>query len=158
MFDEIEKKISKITIKKRPIAISVDYRPMYIITLILLILKLSSNKNQATLFKIHFLIWNLKNEKNMNEFILDIGNTQVINVLNWSIEPTVIRAIRYMLSDKLIIKKLDKYILDQNGNNFIDIILLDDSILEREKLFLKALGKQTITDKKLEEQLRNIGI
>ncbi len=87
ILDEADKDIYKITLIKRPISISTDYRPMYKISLILLVLRLNCINSKGSLFKIHFIMWFIKNDKNMSSFYKNIDSKNIINVTNWSIEP-----------------------------------------------------------------------
>jgi hypothetical protein len=158
LYEEIEKNPKKITLTKRPIPLSVDYRPMYKITMILLVLKLNCTKSKSTLFKIHFLVWFIKSKEHMLLLYKHIDSKNIINVTNWSIEPSVIRAIRIMIAENLISKDNDKYILSDIGESFINKILDDKDIFKQEKDFLKSIGKQMITDAKIEKMLKEIRV
>lgn len=158
ILEEADKNINKITLIKRPISISTDYRPMYKISLILLVLRLNCIKLKASLFKIHFIIWFIKNDKNMSSFYKNIDSKNIINVTNWSIEPSIIRALRYALAEELITQDTGKYVLSNKGMKFIDRVLEDNMLFQKEKAFLKALGKRKITDDKIEELLKEIKV
>jgi len=158
ILQEADKNINKLTLVKRPISISTDYRLMYKISLILLVLKLNCIKSKSSLFRIHFIMWFIKNEQNMNNFYKNIDSQNIINVTNWSIEPSIIRAVRYALAEELILRDTEKYILADKGIQFVDKIMKDDNLFQKEKSFLQALGKRTVTDEKIEELLKNIKV
>ena len=141
--------IQKISFAKKPIPLPADYRPLYKIAQIVLILKLVCRSDSAKLLKLHLFSWALKNDKNkeeLREFITSNYNTE-FSV--WGIEPTLNRALQIAVAEKICSYSNGKYTLEEKGNELYELIIKDDEILTLEKDFLGQIGKNKITDNRL---------
>lgn len=65
---QFEINFDKITFKRKPIPIPVDYRPTYKISIIILVLKFCCNSETSSLLKLHLFSWVVKSESNMDQF------------------------------------------------------------------------------------------
>ncbi len=67
----------------------------------------------------------------------------------WSIEPALNRALQYSVADGLCdLTSTSKYKLTKKGNDFCDTII-ESKAFEEEIAFLKFVGKNKITDNRL---------
>ena len=88
--------------------LNADYRPMYKIGLIIIILQKVTIGNKSSLNKLHFFIWALKSTKNM-EFIksvIESGNTS--EIITWGVEPALNKALNFGVYEELFVLKDDK--------------------------------------------------
>lgn len=141
--------MKKISFSKRPIPLPVDYRPLYKLAQIVLILKLVCRNDSSKLLKLHLFSWALKNEKNMNELRRFIISNYSSEFSVWGIEPTLNRALDFALAESICIYEKGKYTLTEKGENFYELIKDDIEILKEEKEYLIQIGKNKITDNRL---------
>jgi len=135
---------------KKTIPIPADYRPLYKIGHILLSLHICSRGGKASLMKLHFLSWAIKSRRNI-EIVRGWVKDNFNNDFHiWGIEPTVNRALMLATADQLISIDNAHYKIAPKGNQYMKLILKDESIYIEEKKFLEELGKSTITEAKIE--------
>lgn len=147
--DEQSLNIDKITFQQKPIPIPVDYRPTYKISIIILTLKLCSSSETASLLKLHLFSWSLKSVLNRNKLKTFILSNYKDDFQVWNIEPALNRALQYSVADKLCeVTSTSKYKLTEKGNKFYNKILETD-VFQEEITFLKFVGKNKITDSRL---------
>jgi hypothetical protein len=143
--------IKKLSFTKRPIPIPADYRPMYKIALIVLVLKLCSRANKASLLKLHLFSWALTSKK--HSFLLKayIDNNFRGEFSVWGIEPALNRALQLATAEKICeLSDGKNYVLTPDkGTQFFNMIMADKELLVDEKAFLNAIGKNTITDSRI---------
>lgn len=143
--------INHISFVKRDIPIPADYRPMYKIGHLVLILNMACWSNKATLMKLHFLSWAIKSAKNMklvDSWILnDFKNDYHI----WGMEPTVNRAITYMVAEGIAEQIDGEYSITEKGVLLFKKMKKDKEIFTLEKIFLAKLGKTTISEKTIKQ-------
>lgn len=141
--------IEKITFQQKPIPIPVDYRPTYKISIIILTLKLCSSSETASLLKLHLFSWSLKSDLNRNKLKSFILSNYKDDFQVWNIEPALNRALQYCVADKLCdVTNNGKYKLTEKGDIFYNKILETD-VFKEEIEFLKFVGKNKITDNRL---------
>jgi hypothetical protein len=132
--------------RKRHFPVPADYRTVYKMGLILLVLDKASSGTKASLSKLHFLIWALKSRRN-REFIrgiLQSGDTS--NVVSWGIEPALNKALQFAIAEGLIDFASDRYRLAEKGKVWLKEIKADKSLLSEEKVFLQEIGKQNVSE------------
>lgn len=140
----------KIIFKQRPIPIPIDYRPTYKISIIILVLKLCSTSETASLLKLHLFSWILKSEDNRLLFNKFIQSNYLMEFNVWSIEPALNRALQYSIADELCeLTNTSKYKLTEKGKLLYSAIS-DSNTFDEEIYFLKKIGKNKITDKRLD--------
>jgi len=136
----------RITFKKKPIPLPVEYRPMYQIAIISMVLRYCCRGNVANLQKLHLFSWSLYSESNMSELKKLVENDYRTHIPHWAIDPALNRALVYAVEDKICeLTSNKKYKLTTKGISFVDLIELDNDLFQQEKLFLNQIGKQ-ITD------------
>ncbi|XOV68036.1 MAG: hypothetical protein ACFHU9_02460 [Fluviicola sp.] len=138
--------IKKLSFKKRPIPVPGDYRPLYKISLILLILKINGRGGKASLLKIHLFLWALKSQANM-EIVQEHIQMPEFGLLNfWGMEPAATRALKFAVSENLCAISSGKYTITSKGEEFVKKILSDKELLIDERDFLNAIGKSHLTE------------
>lgn len=132
--------------RKRKMPLTADYRPLYKIGLILMILKIASNGKKASLNKLHFLIYALKSSNN-RAFIRNAFETDnILEIVSWGVEPALNKALVFAEADKLIEMKDDRYSLTEKGEMFAKLIETDKELFREEKEFLLFIGKKKVTE------------
>ncbi|WP_337968937.1 hypothetical protein [uncultured Flavobacterium sp.] len=141
--------IKDIKFSKKPISIPVDYRPMYKIAQIVMILSITCIGNKSSLLKLHLLSWALKDDKNKDEVLELIRNNYEIDIAVWGIEPALNRALLFCISENICIIENGKYILTKKGEDFFKVIVKAE-VFKEEFEFLNFVGKRKITDNRIE--------
>jgi len=142
----MEHKIVKGGFRKRDLPLSPDYRPMYKMGLIVLILALASRENKSSLNKLHLLIWSLKSEKNMAFIRMAFMSKDNSKIISWGVEPALNKALLYAVAEDLLSLSTDKYQLTKKGIAFSKLIANNDQLFTTEKHFLNYIGKQKVTE------------
>jgi len=132
--------------RTRKMPLIADYRPLYKVGLILIILRMASNGGKASLNKLHFVIYALKSYSNRDfiKNILEHDNT--LAIVCWGVEPALNRALVLAESDHLLRMKDDKYFLTEKGEAFAKLIEKDKELFIAEKEFLTFIGKKKVTE------------
>ena len=131
-------KDSFITFEKRSVPVSPNYRILFKIALILLILYKNSRGRKSSILRLQFFIWALKSDENQLKFkILINQNGDTSNI--WSLDPTVIRALNFAKAENLIEFENGGVILTNKGAEFINSIIKSES-LTKENEFLSSIG------------------
>lgn len=146
-------KESHITFTRRPIPLYPSYRPMYKVSLILLVLYLNGYGGKASLLKLHLFSWALKSKKNL-EFLQDyaIGGIKE-NINFFGIELNLNRALNLAVANKLINFAEGNYCLMEAGKKFAEYIVKTEDLFVSEKQILKTIGKN-IPEKKINELIK----
>ncbi|OQK15443.1 hypothetical protein AU255_18415 [Methyloprofundus sedimenti] len=130
--------MNKITFHRKPMPILADYRPLYKITQVLLILFLCSRGKKSSLIRIHLISWAIKDSRRKS-ILLESAKKNKVHFGVWGIDPAVNFALQYSLGEKLVEMSGVSYKLTDKGVNYIKKIGEDD-ILEGEYSFLKSIG------------------
>jgi|ERR1700741_3635499 len=142
--------IKKLSFTKRPIPLPAEYRPMYKIALIVMILKYSCRAETSNLLKLHLLSWALASQKNMTELRDYITSNFKSDFSVWGIEPALNRALQLSVAENICdVINGKNYKLTEKGNKFFEMIKADKELFEVEKSFLTLIGKNTITDSRI---------
>ena len=146
----------RISFSKKPIPVPISYRPMYKISEIILILKIACIKETSSLLKLHLFSWAFKSDENTNVLRRYIENGFQGNFEVWGIEPSLNRALQFVLAEGLCgMTKDKKYKLTLRGSNFFEFLVKDEELFKDEKLFLKFVGKTKITDSRISEMSKS---
>jgi hypothetical protein len=86
--------IRKLSFIQRPIPIPADYRPMYKIALLVLILRLCCRAETSTLLKLHLFSWALASDKNSSKLREYVTSNFKSDFSVWGIEPALNRALQ----------------------------------------------------------------
>lgn len=140
--------IKNIKFSKKPISIPVDYRPMYKIAQIVMILSITCIGNKCSLLKLHLLSWALKDDENKDKVLELIKNNYEPDIAVWGIEPALNRALLFCAAEGICIIEHGKYLLTKKGEEFFKLIVKAD-IFKEEFVFLNFVGKRKITDNRI---------
>ena len=121
-----------------------DYRPLYKITQVLLILHLCSRGKKSTLIRLHLISWAMKDVKRRST-LLQSANKNKVQFGIWGVDPSINFALQYSLAEGLIEMSGVSYRLSGAGTTFISKIKASD-ILEGDFDYLKSIGCR-ITEK-----------
>lgn len=140
-------KISRISFVKRPISLPPDYRPMFKVAQIVLILSYCCRSNRSSLLKLHLFSWALKSDLNGQKVTHWVQNNFQTDFSVWGIEPTLNRGIQYAIAEKIIRRVSNKYELTDKGVLLLNSIKRDNDLLKTEKDFLNVIGKKITDDR-----------
>ncbi len=139
-----------ITFEPKPIPIFPNYRPMYRVGQILLILHFNSIASKASLLKLHLFSWALNQDKNLQvlqQFVISKFKTRL---QYFGIEPSLNRALNYGIAEGLIHFDGSKYQISEKGLKFLKLILEDEELFQNEKAVLQTIGKKISESKVVE--------
>ena len=113
--------IDSMSFNKRPEPIPASLRPIYRVTLILLILKLNCSKGTASLLKIYFFNWVLKS-KSLQDYFFEASKKRNCFTLGLiHLDPMINLALRIAIAENLVtINQNAKYSLTNKGTNYLD--------------------------------------
>ncbi|GAB3528601.1 hypothetical protein [Photobacterium alginatilyticum] len=110
--------MSGITFTRRPMPVIPDHRPMYKISLLLLVLKECSVGGKSSLIRLHLFNWALKSEQRTKQLILSAEEKQLTFDI-WGMDPTVNFAINHAIANGLMIKISTGYKISSKGEEFL---------------------------------------
>jgi len=143
--------IRKISFRERPITLPADYRPLYKIAMLTMVLKLCCRSERATLLKLHLFSWCLTSEKRMHQLAAYVHRNYTGDSIVWGIEPAVNRALVIANAEGICLhEERGTYVLAERGKAFYDLIAADNELFSLEKDFLRSMGKNKITDARIE--------
>lgn len=131
--------IKEIRFSKKRIPVSPELRPIYRISLIMLILYLSSTQQKASLLKLQLFNWALKNESRYDR-LLQLKKTKDFPIVRF--DPFLNRALNYGVAMGFLSfnNNTGKFSLTEKGIKFVLKIISED-IFEEEKKFLSSVKK-----------------
>lgn len=142
--------IRKLSFTQRPIPIPADYRPMYKIALIVLILRICCRSETSSLLKLHLFSWALTSDSNLNKLQEHIASNFQTDFSVWGIEPALNRALQLAIAEGICEVITGKnYKLTEKGFKFYEMINSDKELFVKEKVFLNFVGKTKITDSRI---------
>lgn len=136
--------MSRLTFSRKPMPILAEYRPMYKISQVLLILYLSSRGKKSSLIRLHLISWVLKDESRKAILIESIKKEKILFGV-WGVDPSVNLAIQYAEAERLMIKDGTSYKLTTKGVNFCKC-LDSELVFPKDFNFLKSIGA-SVTEK-----------
>ncbi|WP_306540542.1 hypothetical protein [Dysgonomonas sp.] len=139
--------IKNISFSKRPISIPPEYRPIFKISQITMILGYCCRSNRSNLLKLHLLSWVLKADSNANIVIKWINDGFKTELPVWGIEPTLNRGLQYAIAEDICQYEKGKYELTNRGKGLFIAINSDKELLYKEKIILEAIGKKISDDR-----------
>lgn len=135
-----------IKFSKKPIPLPAEYRPMYQIAILTMVLKYCCRANTSSLQKLHLFSWCLSSEKNKTALKYLIENNYKTQIPHWTIDPAINRAISLAIADGICeLTKNKKYKLTSIGLELVNKIDKDYDLFFNEKIYLNFIGKQ-LTD------------
>lgn len=136
--------------KRRPVSQVIDYRPIWKIGQILLIVRDGSSKSGCSLLKLHLFSWTFQGYKNRNKLRKWISSDFDSTMTIWTLSPHVNRAIAFGIGEKLLKEDKGKYTLTQKGIKYLNKIDTIDDAYITEKKVLNQYGK-IISDAKIDK-------
>lgn len=131
-----------ISFTEREMPLYVNYRPMYKVSQILLILYFNGYAGKASLLKLHMFSWALKSYENLNILKDFVTSNYQKKLQFFGIESTLNRALNLAYAEKLIDFDKGNYKLLDKGRKFVEQINKDESLFVDEKQVLKLIGKK----------------
>lgn len=136
----------KIIFSQKKISIPTDLRPMYKISLILMMLKINGHSKKLSYLQIQYLNWVIKHKEKIEK--LNLSNDE-LPFDNIRLDPFIDIAIEYSIGEKLIkLTKQGKLELSAKAEVFINKII-KEKLLKDEYGILKDIGSRKITDEKI---------
>lgn len=150
--DETDLIIKKLSFTQQPIPIPADYRPMYKIGLIVLILRICCRAETANLLKLHLFSWALASKTNADKLRKFVTSNFQTDFSVWGIEPALNRALQLAVAEQICtIVNGKNYKLTDKGLRFYEMIRAEDDLFDQEVEFLNFIGKSKITDKRIDD-------
>lgn len=133
--------------ESRPEAIPGDFRPLWRIGTLLLILLVASRGGKSSLVRLHVLNWAIRtpqNRQNLKNVILGKIKTEAVLV---RIEPSLNRAVDLAQGEGLVCRDASSHIcLTPRGKSTAETICGEPSVFAEERTFLMEIGKK-VTEK-----------
>lgn len=130
--------MAKLTFNRRPMPIFAEYRPLYKISIILMILYFSSRGKKSSLIRLQLFNWAIKNEKRKSLLLVSVTKGSLHTEV-WGMDPTLNISLQFALAEKLIDRSGTTYSLTNKGKQFLDKVI-DENCLKVELEFFKKIG------------------
>lgn len=142
--------INGMRFQKRPIAISADYRPMFKISQVALVLFLCCRERKASLLKLHLFSWALKSPENMEVIFKVLQKSRADMAHTWGLEPSLNRALKFGIAENIFEIEKESYALSNKGEVLVKKILKDPEVFREEIAFLTLIGQKISESKVLD--------
>lgn len=136
--------------KRRPIAQTVDYRPIWKIGQLLLVIRDGASTAGCSLLKLHLFSWVFQSYKSKEKLIKWIASDFESEMSIWTLSPHVNRAIAFAIGEKLLKEEKGKYTLTLKGNQYLTKIDSIEEVYSNEKKVLNRYGK-IVSDSKIDK-------
>lgn len=141
---------------QRPNALPADLRPIWKVSVILLILLKCCRAGRSTLQRVHVLNWAIRNKESREDFKHVVQGKLEPGDVIVRYEPGLHRAIDFALGQKLLSRiGGDRVQLTATGRSYARKLTANDC-LEVEKEFLDVL-KMTVTEERIEQIVYMVG-
>lgn len=146
--------INEFTFEPKPQPVPGNLRPVYRIALIVLVLKINCHRNTASLLKLQFFNWILKNPSLQETIRENLSEKSAFSLKLIHVDPMVNLALKYAFADGLlVVTSSSKYKLTEKGSDFAEqIINAEDPLLSDERELLLHIGRK-ISEVKLRGEL-----
>ncbi len=132
--------MTKLSFHRRPMPIFAEYRPMYKMSLILLVLLLSSRGGKSSFLRLHLFNWALKDDKRKS-LLLKSSKDKKLDLNIWGFDPSLNIAVQFSLAEKLVERDGSSIIMTSLGKEYTKR-LFETKIMNDEASFLVSLGKE----------------
>lgn len=146
---EVTAERRQLLFERRPAPVLVEHRPLYKISQLLLVLRVSSRGGKSSLPRLHLFNWALKRTDRIQKLV-EAAKAKVLHVTAWGFDPAVAIAIRFAVAEDLIKTTSTGYQITDKGESFIDEVFKDKAAFAQERLLLKEIGKD-ITEGMVED-------
>lgn len=142
--------MTKIVFNRKPMPILAEYRPLYKISIILMVLFFSSRGKKSSLIRLQLITWAIKNKERHEKLLASIEKgTLSIDV--WGIDPSLNISLQFSIAENLIARSHSMYTMTKYGKDYLNKII-ESNIFESELIFLKELGLG-LTEKMVEDRI-----
>ncbi|MGX5623668.1 hypothetical protein [Bacillus cereus] len=143
----IPNEVESITFTNKPIPVPYNYRIVYKITQIALIVYICSGRKACSLIKIHMISTALNSKERFDNLLnYVIYNEQAIDLVRF--DPSINRAVDFALAEGILLRqKNGLFKLPIKGKGYIEHIINDTSMFIFERNQLKQLGSNLTEDK-----------
>ena len=131
--------MTKLSFHRRPMPIFAEYRPMYKMSLILLVLLLSSRSGKSSFIRLHLFNWALKDDKR-KDLLLKSSKDKSLDLNIWGFDPSLNIAVQFALAEKLVERDGGSIMMTSLGKEYTKK-LFEMEIMKDEASFLVLLGK-----------------
>lgn len=102
-----------------------EYRPLYKIAQILLVLYLSSRGGKSTLIRLQLFNWVLK-DNCRSEILINASESGDLNVSVWGLDPSLNSAIQFALAEHLVERYSNGIKITKHGKEYAEKIKNDE--------------------------------
>jgi|ERR1019366_6745949 hypothetical protein len=128
---------------ERPVPLGADMRPAWRIVVLMLVLKKCWG-NRASLRQLHVLNWAIRNPESREAFLQVMNGELPPDRATVRFEPSLQRALSLAAAEKLCERIGDRIQLTAKGEQLVQKLMADSSILVDEKEFMEKIrGKVT---------------
>ncbi|NEZ93434.1 hypothetical protein EXM69_16125 [Clostridium botulinum] len=140
--------IKYIRVKNRPTAVPYNYRILYkVMQLLLIICYCCGNRKGCSLEKMHMISNAINDKEELNNLLLFIEEKNN-NLIIVRFDPVINRAIGYALSENLIIRQANGlFKLSPKGKNCVNEINKDTTLFIREKKIMESISFKLTEEK-----------
>ena len=131
--------MTKLSFHRRPMPIFAEYRPLYKIAQILLVLSLSSRSGKSSLIRLQLFNWAIKDSERQKLLINSVENRS-LEISVWGLDPSLNSAVQFALAERLVERCSIGISLTDLGKKYIEE-LVKKEVLKEDVEFLNALGK-----------------
>ena len=140
----------KIIFSQKNISIPIDLRPMYKISLILMMLEVNGYSKRLSYLQLQYLNWLIKHKEKVENLKIRVDQLPFDTI---RIDPFLNTAIEYCIGGKLIqVSKNGKFELTIKAEIFVNKII-NEKLLQDEYKLLKSIGSRKITDDKIKTMI-----
>lgn len=135
--------VTKINFIKRPIPVPYNYRIMYKIAQIVIIIGLCCRRGGCSLIKLHLVSWGLNSKKEMDN-LSQFANTDKVTTSQYiRFDPALNRGVAFAIAENIIIQQPNgKYKISEKGFKFFTEIMNDQELLTIEKSYLNSISSK----------------
>ena len=116
-----------------------EYRPLYKVVQLLMILSLSSRGGRSSIIRLQLFNWTLKSEQRRQR-LLEVSKTGTLEIEVWGLDPALNAAIQFAIGEGLVKQNGAVISIENKGKEFLNGVL-DDDLIIGDKEFLNTLGK-----------------
>jgi len=130
--------MSKIYFNRKPMPVFPEYRPLYKISQVLLVLCMSSRGGRSSLIRLHLINWSFKKKARQRVLVKSVKD-KTINFGVWGIDPSLNYALQYGVAEELLVNTNNGYMITEKGKRFFNNNDLK-SIMTSEAELLEEIG------------------
>ena len=131
--------MAKLTFNRKPMPIFAEYRPLYKVVQLLMILSLTSRGGRSSIIRLQLFNWTLKSDQRRQR-LLEVSKTGTLEIEVWGLDPALNAAIQFAIGEGLVKQNGAVISIENKGKEFLNGVL-DDDLIIGDKEFLNTLGK-----------------